>query len=258
MDPFQVPANIQVIDKPEDYEKMIGIQIVEKQPEQNIPRPQMRPSIKTTERVVEGYKIPDNIPVYDKAEDAYEIPSNVSVKENSQKEEIPQSTISEEELDIWNKIKEELDNTQGSDSKQHEFLMDDPYSSLNNIPNKKINTEKLLEWLKERLSGVSFCQTYLTDKVDGDNGIVKENATLCLETERGSKFFLNKAGKYHRLDGPAIEWVYGAKEYFKNGIRHRIGGPAYENKDDKQFWFEGKQYSEPEYWIVSQEIENLK
>jgi len=79
-----------------------------------------------------------------------------------------------------------------------------------------------------------------------------------LITEKGSKFFLNKSGQYHRLDGPAIEWVFGANEYFKNEIRHRLNGAAYENKDEKQYWFEGKQYNESEYWIVSKEIENLK
>jgi|DEB0MinimDraft_12_1074336.scaffolds.fasta_scaffold399265_1 hypothetical protein len=29
----------------------------------------------------------------------------------------------------------------------------------------------------------------------------------------------------HRIDGPAIISDY-AKEYFKNGVRHNLGGPA--------------------------------
>jgi hypothetical protein len=30
----------------------------------------------------------------------------------------------------------------------------------------------------------------------------------------------------HRLDGPAIEWVDGRKEYYQDGKLHRVGAPA--------------------------------
>lgn len=55
-------------------------------------------------------------------------------------------------------------------------------------------------------------------------------------------------GKYHRLDGPAIETAYGHKEWWLNGERQRIDGPAYERADgDKSWWMNGKQYTEEEY-----------
>jgi hypothetical protein len=251
---FQIPNNIQVIDKPEDYDRVIaGIKNIEKQ---HTPRPER--GIKTVERTYEGYSIPDNIQVIDKPEDSYQeiandLPTSMSdlVGEIEVIEIIPEDQLPEkgpdptpeDEFDIWKQIEEEFNDS--------EFLLEDGEKVY-------IDKEKLFTWLKEKLSGISFCQTYLSDKVDGENGIVKENATIMLQTEKGSKLFLNKAGKYHRLDGPAIEWNYGAKEYFKNGIRHRLDGAAYESKDEKQFWFEGKQYMEAEYWIVSKEIENLK
>jgi hypothetical protein len=248
MEEFKIPDNIPVIDKPEEYEKVIGVQPEQTPPPAITQQPvELKPGISIVERSFEGFNIPDNISVYEKPEDAYQVPSNVPVVENTKSEEKPEIKISEEELDIWKRIEEEL----GDVTTSNKFVSFD--GEIN-----KIDEKKLCEWLKEKLSGISFCQTYLTDKIDGDNGIVKENSTLMLKTDKGSKFFLNKAGKYHRLDGPAIEWMYGANEYFKNGIRHRIGGPAYENKDEKQFWFEGKQYSEVEYWKISQEIENLK
>jgi hypothetical protein len=256
---FQIPDNIQVIDKPEDYDRVIaGIKIVEKQPVQtsNTSRP-VRPSIKTVERTYEGYTIPDNISVIESPDDfdqlmasdmgnLGDIVGEIEVVEIIPEDELPEKgpePISEEEIDIWKQVEEEFIDS--------EFLIEDGDKTC-------IDKEKMFTWLKEKLSGISFCQTYLSDKVDGENGIVKENATLMLQTEKGSKLFLNKAGKYHRLDGPAIEWNYGAKEYFKNGIRHRLDGPAYESKDEKQFWFEGKQYMEAEYWVISKEIENLK
>ena len=34
-------------------------------------------------------------------------------------------------------------------------------------------------------------------------------------------------GKFHREDGPAIEWSNGDKEWYLNGRRHREDGPAH-------------------------------
>ena len=35
-------------------------------------------------------------------------------------------------------------------------------------------------------------------------------------------------GELWRLDGPAIEYTCGYKSWWKNGKKHRIGGPAFE------------------------------
>lgn len=255
MENFQIPDNIRVIDKPENYDRVItDIKIVKKQPVQPV-----KPGIEKVERTYGGYSIPENISVIEKPDDYTQltvsdisnlasIVGEIEVVEIIPEDELPekgpeQENIPEEEFDIWKQVEEEFIDS--------EFLIEDGDKTY-------IDKEKMFSWLKEKLSGISFCQTYLSDKVDGENGIVKENATLMLQTEKGSKLFLNKAGKYHRLDGPAIEWNYGAKEYFKNGIRHRLDGPSYESKDEKQFWFEGKQYMEAEYWVISKEIENLR
>ena len=62
--------------------------------------------------------------------------------------------------------------------------------------------------------------------------------------------------KYHREDGPAIEWTDGAKEWYRNGKHHREDGPAIEYADGaKEWWLDGKgiyQLLEPigEYILV--------
>ena len=59
-------------------------------------------------------------------------------------------------------------------------------------------------------------------------------------------WYLN--GKYHREDGPAIEWVNGDKSWYLNGKRHREDGPAIEWSDGSQFWYlNGKHYTEQEF-----------
>lgn len=43
-------------------------------------------------------------------------------------------------------------------------------------------------------------------------------------------------GKRHRDGGPAIEWFDGTKVWFQNGQLHREDGPAYEGRDgDDQY-----------------------
>lgn len=45
-------------------------------------------------------------------------------------------------------------------------------------------------------------------------------------------------------DDPAVEHADGTKEWYKHGVRHRIGGPAIENVDGTfEFWLSGKQCS---------------
>jgi len=63
----------------------------------------------------------------------------------------------------------------------------------------------------------------------------------------GDKYwFLN--GKYHREDGPALEYADGTKHWYINGKSHRIDGPAIENFNGSKFWYlNGKEYSEAEF-----------
>ena len=55
-------------------------------------------------------------------------------------------------------------------------------------------------------------------------------------------------GKYHREDGPAIEWADGYKEWYLNDKLHREDGPAVEYNDGTKRWYlNGKEYTEEEF-----------
>lgn len=50
----------------------------------------------------------------------------------------------------------------------------------------------------------------------------------------GSEWFLN--GKKHRVDGPAIERISGFNSWWLNGKRHRTDGPAVEFPNGTKEW----------------------
>ena len=59
--------------------------------------------------------------------------------------------------------------------------------------------------------------------------------------KNSDKTWENSAGRYHRIDGPAIEWADGSKEWCINGKLHRTDGPTIEHADGaKQWWFNGQ------------------
>lgn len=43
--------------------------------------------------------------------------------------------------------------------------------------------------------------------------------------------------RYHRENGPAIEWNNGTKEWYTHGIRHREDGPAIEYNNGQKYWY---------------------
>ncbi len=54
--------------------------------------------------------------------------------------------------------------------------------------------------------------------------------------------------KRHRLDGPAFEWSDGSKVWYVNGKCHRLDGPAIEYVDgDKEWYVDGKEMTEKEF-----------
>ena len=57
------------------------------------------------------------------------------------------------------------------------------------------------------------------------------------QDQDGNMFWFNDKGEYHRLDGPAIEYANGSKEWYINGIRHREDGPAIEYSDGEKYWY---------------------
>lgn len=80
----------------------------------------------------------------------------------------------------------------------------------------------------------------LNDKFHREDGPAVEYAN-------GTKFWcLN--GRYYREDGPAVEWASGRREWYLNGIRHRDDGPAVINRlvgggggatndDGDEYWY---------------------
>ena len=57
-----------------------------------------------------------------------------------------------------------------------------------------------------------------------------------IEYPDGSKFWFVK-GKNHRLDGPAVEYADGSKYWFVKGKQHRLDGPAIEYSDGSKYWY---------------------
>jgi len=54
-----------------------------------------------------------------------------------------------------------------------------------------------------------------------------------------------KEGMRHREGGPAVEYVSGEKHWYKEGMRHREGGPAVEYSNGAKLWYkEGKLHRE--------------
>ena len=60
-------------------------------------------------------------------------------------------------------------------------------------------------------------------------------------------------GKLHRLDGPAYEWPDGDKAWYIDGKFHRIDGPAFERADGRvEYWIDGVEYTEEEFLAKTQ------
>jgi hypothetical protein len=61
----------------------------------------------------------------------------------------------------------------------------------------------------------------------------------------GTKRWKNEKEELHRLDGPAIEWRSGSKEWYQNNKLHRLDGPAYTtNSGYKEGRFRGSIHRE--------------
>ena len=59
----------------------------------------------------------------------------------------------------------------------------------------------------------------------------------------------------HRENGPAIEYVDGAKSWYQNGQHHRIDGPAIEHADGfKEWWVNDKRLTRAEFLAATQPV----
>ena len=59
------------------------------------------------------------------------------------------------------------------------------------------------------------------------NGIVKYNGRI----------FYYHNGKFHREDGPAVEYTFGEKRWYRNNLLHREDGPAIEYANGDKEWY---------------------
>jgi len=69
--------------------------------------------------------------------------------------------------------------------------------------------------------------------------MVTSNSKMYIN-DYGDKIYKNSKGKYHRLDGPAIEYSNGDKVWYKEDKYHRLDGPAMEYTNVKEWYKEGK------------------
>jgi len=88
------------------------------------------------------------------------------------------------------------------------------------------------------------------------NGKFHREDGPAIEYADGSKeWWLNDLR--HREDGPAVEWVHGEKQWWLNGKLHREDGPAIETvSGKKEWWLNGAQYSSEEIFRLG--LEKLK
>ena len=69
-------------------------------------------------------------------------------------------------------------------------------------------------------------------------------------------WYLN--GKFHREDGPAIEYSNGTLCWWLNGDRHREDGPACEYADGSSSWYlNGVEYTEEEFLKLTTKAKEL-
>jgi len=60
---------------------------------------------------------------------------------------------------------------------------------------------------------------------------------------RGTKHYLNQKRKFHRLDGPAVEYSDGSKYWLINGNYHQNIGHSIECRNGPKYWlFKGKHH----------------
>ena len=67
---------------------------------------------------------------------------------------------------------------------------------------------------------------------------IKENDSICVVLPNGDKEWRNKDDELHRLDGPAIEFANGGKQWYQNGKLHRNDGPAVEYANGDKWWYQ--------------------
>ena len=60
--------------------------------------------------------------------------------------------------------------------------------------------------------------------------------------KNGNRRWYDEEGLFHRVDGPAIEYWYGAKEWCIHGRQCREDGPTQEYGDGARYYWEDEVY----------------
>lgn len=67
---------------------------------------------------------------------------------------------------------------------------------------------------------------------------MKETQYIKVDKDGNKSYYKDKdLTLLHRIDGPAIEWKDGGKEWWVNGFLHRTDGPAIESAFGDKYWF---------------------
>ena len=98
-----------------------------------------------------------------------------------------------------------------------------------------------VEWSSGRKEWYIDGEEYSEEEFNKKIAEINENKPTEVDSDR-NKRWLNNKGQYHRLDGPAIEWSNGTKEWFINGKPHRVDGPAAEWANGNKFWYINGKY----------------
>ncbi len=78
-------------------------------------------------------------------------------------------------------------------------------------------------------------------KAEWDDNII-QNLPDGSYVDRNDSVCYTKNGKFHREDGPAIEYYNGDKCWYRNGEIHREDGPSIEFSNGRKFWFVGGEW----------------
>jgi len=79
--------------------------------------------------------------------------------------------------------------------------------------------------------------------MDTSDKEIHMNTTKMYIDEYENKVYTNSKGQYHRLNGPAIEYLDEGKEWWVNGELSRVDEPACEYSNGTKFWYkEGKRH----------------
>jgi hypothetical protein len=85
-------------------------------------------------------------------------------------------------------------------------------------------------------------------RVDGGDEYYKTKDGYRIESINGSTFWCDNKDRYHRTDGPAVEWPDGSKHWYINGMNHRVDGPAIEYPNGHKLWYiNDKKMSEEQF-----------